>query len=644
MSQSLDTTTLQKYLPQLRSMLEEFSKTERVDTAVYRSIVNKYPRDGKFIYAKHYLVAAYRHLLHQGDDLVLNHPDLLSKIQMKPMRTQSGVTPVTVLTKPYPCPGQCIFCPSDVRMPKSYMSDEPGAQRAERNKFDPYLQTYRRIQALHEIGHSVDKIEIIILGGTWSFYPESYQIWFIKRIFDALNEFGVVPDQTSELEKSIPEYFIPPHFGKNFLSKVQNPDTFKQIPDYKVNHLENDKTWIEGVKAENDWLQNAEAITRLAKSPYNQVVTKIIKNTRGQLHEEYEKANWQELEQAHKINETALCRSVGLVIETRPDHISPEEVLRIRRLGCTKVQIGFQSTDDEVLKLNQRGHDNLATITAIKLLRLGGFKIHGHWMANLYGSNPELDITGYKKMFNDDGYKPDELKIYPCSLIETAELVHYFEAGKWQPYNQEELTRVVAEAIGSTPEYCRLTRIIRDIPSTDIMVGNKLTNFREFAEKYMDDKGIIKSDIRSREVKHLQVKRSELTLDRLEYKTTIGTEIFLQFITKDRQIAGFLRLSLPNVDDLKTKVKPFTHPFSDELDHSSMIREVHIYGKTVDIGDKESGKAQHVGLGTELISEAVKISKELGYKQINVISAIGTRGYYRKKGFSDGSLYQFIKL
>ncbi len=644
MSQGLDTETIEKYLPQLKQMLEEFTKTDKVNTAVYRSIVNKYPRDGKFIFAKHYLVAAYRHLLHQGDELVLNHPDLLAKIQMKPMRTQSGVTPVTVLTKPYPCPGQCIFCPSDVRMPKSYMSDEPGAQRAERNKFDPYLQTYRRIQALHEIGHSVDKIEIIILGGTWSFYPESYQIWFIKRIFDALNDFGVTEDQTDVIEKTIPQYFIPPHFHKNFLSKVQKPETFNPVDGYQINQLEDDKTWIEGVKAENDWLENAEAITRLSKSPYNQVVTKIIKNTRGKLHEEYEKATWEELETAHKINEDALSRCVGLVIETRPDHISPEEVLRIRRLGCTKVQIGFQSLDDEVLKLNQRGHDNKATQTAIKLLRLGGFKIHGHWMANLYGSNPELDIAGYKQMFEDPGYRPDELKIYPCSLIETAELVHYFESGKWKPYNQEELTMVLAEAIGNTPEYNRLTRIIRDIPSTDIMVGNKLTNFREIAEKYMDDRGLVKSDIRSREVKAMIVSRSELNLDKVVYTTTIGTEIFLQFITKDRQIAGFLRLSLPGIFDLSEKAIDYKHQFCSELDNSSMIREVHVYGKTVDIGDQDTGKAQHVGLGTELINEAVKISIEMGYQKINVISAIGTRGYYRKKGFSDGVLYQYIQL
>jgi elongator complex protein 3 len=524
------------------------------------------------------------------------------------------------------------------------MSDEPGAQRAERNKFDPYLQTYRRIQALHEIGHSVDKIEIIILGGTWSFYPESYQIWFIKRIFEALNDFGSTADTTAELETTIPQYFIPPHFHKNFLSKVGDPSTFNQISDYQANQLEDDKTWIEGVKAENNWLENAEAITKLSKSPYNQVVTKIIKHTRGKLHEDYEKATWQELETVHKINEDAISRCIGLVIETRPDHISAKEVIRIRRLGCTKVQIGFQSLDDEVLKLNQRGHDNQATQTAIKLLRLGGFKIHGHWMANLYGSNPQLDVEGYKEMFTNPSYRPDELKIYPCSLIETAELVHYFEAGKWKPYNREELTMVVSEAIGLTPEYCRLTRIIRDIPSTDIMVGNKLTNFREIAEKYMDSKGIIKSDIRSREVKHLKVSRQELSLDKIIYTTPVGLEIFLQFITNERQIAGFLRLSLPNLFTMQDRAELFEHLFCSELDNSSMIREVHVYGKAVDIGDQESGKAQHVGLGTELIQEAVKISTSRGYQKINVISAIGTRGYYRKKGFSDGQLYQYMDL
>ena len=111
-----------------------------------------------------------------------------------------------MLTKPYPCPGKCVFCPNDVRMPKSYLKDEPGAQRAAANRFDPYLQTWNRLQAFRAIGHPTDKIELIVLGGTWSFYPEPYQIWFAKRCFDALNDFGAGRDGRAGVEPSAPEF------------------------------------------------------------------------------------------------------------------------------------------------------------------------------------------------------------------------------------------------------------------------------------------------------------------------------------------------------------------------------------------------------------------------------------------------------
>jgi len=141
------------------------------------------------LFTKHELVFAYRKLV-GTHGLLHQQPRIMKWLRKKPIRTSSGVTPVTVLTKPFPCPGKCIFCPSDIRMPKSYLADEPGAQRAERNYFDPYLQTYNRLKALDEIGHNVDKVELIILGGTWSYYPEPYQIWFIKECFRALNEYG----------------------------------------------------------------------------------------------------------------------------------------------------------------------------------------------------------------------------------------------------------------------------------------------------------------------------------------------------------------------------------------------------------------------------------------------------------------------
>ncbi len=559
---------------------------------------------GTKVFSRDELIRAYRAFAASGD-LPAYDPAVLERLRMKPVRTSSGVTPVTVLTKPFPCPGECIFCPNDVRMPKSYLSDEPGAQRAEQNSFDPYLQTMSRLTAYYNTGHPTDKIEVIILGGTWSFYPETYQIWFVKRIFDALHDFGAGVNRSAEVLAALRE-----------VSQL--------VPERNTVNVQ-----ISG-----------EAMTR----SYNQVVQQLYSGEMRRSRELVEHvasvierspvdefATWDELAAAHQFNETAACRCVGLVIETRPDHISAEEVLRVRRLGCTKVQIGFQSLNDEVLRLNRRGHTVAATRRAVRLLRQAGFKLHAHWMPNLYGSSPEKDVEDYAKLFADADFRPDELKIYPCSLIESAELMLNFRDGSWRPYTRDELLGVLTECFRLTPEYCRLTRVIRDIPGTDIVEGNRSTNFRQIVEEELARRGERSRDIRAREVRFHSVAPDDLRLDELAYASSSGEEIFLQFInaTEDRTIAGFLRLSLPT-----------DAPITDELTGAALIREVHVYGQSVEIGEAAEGRAQHAGLGTRLIERAAEIARERGYARLAVISAVGTRGYYRKRGFVDGALYQ----
>jgi elongator complex protein 3 len=387
----------------------------------------------------------------------------------------------------------------------------------------------------------------------------------------------------------------------------------------------------------------------MMQQSYNQVVQAIYKDemTRSyqvaqdvanglrERSEVHEFATWDELEVVHRRNETAACRSVGLVIETRPDHISETEVLRIRRLGCTKVQIGFQSLNDDVLRANKRGHTVAATRRAVKLLRRAGFKIHAHWMPNLYGSTPELDRLDYERLFNDPDFRPDELKIYPCSLIESAELMQRYEDGTWHPYSHEELLALLVECFRLTPEYCRLTRVIRDIPGTDIVDGNKATNFRQLVEQALSRQGERSADIRAREIRHRQVTLDDLHLDTVAYQSSCSDEIFLQYITEEREIVGFLRLSLPSGDE---------PPLTDELQDAAIIREVHVYGQAVNIGDSTPGRAQHLGLGTRLIEQAVGLAAARGYRHLAVISAIGTRDYYRKRGFEDGRFYQVRAL
>lgn len=542
------------------------------------------------------------------------NPKLVEKILLKPVRTISGVAPVTVLTKPYPCPGKCIFCPNDLRMPKSYLASEPGAQRAEKNYFDPYLQTTNRLEALFAMGHQIDKVELIILGGTWTAYPETYQIWFVKECFRAMNDFQTKNDTAKIIKKY-------QNFQKKFkkTEKKWQTKTFLST-DAKENQTNFAKLQIAG-----------ENISQT----YNQLVSKYYlapENALGVL--DYQKATWSELEKEQFKNETALSRSVGLVIETRPDEITLKSVKNIRRLGATKVQLGIQSLDDEILRKNKRGHGVKAIRKAFALLRQAGFKLHIHFMANLYGGSVAKDKKDFKKLFSDLDFKPDELKIYPCSLIETAELMSYYKKGLWQPYTHEQLLEITAFTLTHTPAYCRITRMIRDIPSQEIVVGNTKSNFRQIAESYVNKTKQKMQDIRSREIRSTVFDPKEVKLKITNYKTSISQEKFLQFVYGDK-ILAFLRLSLPIIK--KNNV-------IEELNDVAMIREIHVYGRSLSIGQRGEEKAQHFGFGKKLILKAVALSKKAGYKKLAVISAIGTKEYYRKRGFSDGKLYQFLEL
>jgi len=504
-----------------------------------QKILKQHPKDGRGLYRHDELVSSYQELTRDGT--LEESKKIEERIKMKPMRTQSGVATITVLMKPYPCPGQCVFCPNEPNMPKSYISSEPGAQRALAHNFDPYDQTRYRIEALQNIGHNTDKIELIVLGGTCSTYPLKYQIWFVKRCFDAINSFD---------------------------------------GSYKVDDID-----------EQD-------------------------------------IDWKDLEKAQKFNETAKCRNVGLVFETRPDYITEEEVIRFRKLGATKIQIGIQSLDNGVLKLNKRGHTIKETKKAFQLLRLAGFKIHAHIMPNLYCSNLKKDIRDYKKLWTRD-YYPDELKIYPTSIIENTELDKLYREGKFKPYTKNQLLEYFVNTLPTTPRFVRLTRIIRDIPSNEIVAGNKATNFRQIANKEIDRLGLKIEDIRSREIRDEQIGWDDIEEEIVKYKTSVSTEFFISYRTKDTdRICGFLRLSLPK-----------KRTFIKELENSSIIREVHVYGSLVNIGDGSSGEAQHLGLGKELIKRAERISMENGFSIISVISAIGTRKYYKMREFKDGDLY-----
>jgi elongator complex protein 3 len=571
---------------ELRNIIGEIEACVEVDRVEINRILRKYPKGGREYFSNSEIIQGYQYLA-RTNGWSHGTTRFIEKMKMKPVRTLSGVTPVTVLTKPFPCPGQCIFCPNDVRMPKSYLSREPGAQRAAQHAFDPYEQTYSRLSALCRMGHPLEKIELIVLGGTWSFYPEGYQYWFIRRCFEAMNDF----DRGELLMEPKP---------------------------HRVSYLE-----LEG-RIDGGFESN----------PYNDVVSGFLRSVEhGELVGESEQSSRGELERAQRENETGRHRCVGLSIETRPDYVTETEVERIRRLGATKVQIGIQSLSDDVLTLNKRGHDVATTRRAIRLLRQAGFKIQAHWMPNLYGSTPDRDVADFARLFSDADFRPDELKIYPCSLIESAELMSAYRAGKWRPYTNDELLEVLVACLGAVPGYCRVSRVIRDIPGDDIVDGNKTTNFRGLAEAELVARGGACRDIRSREIRGERVRGEHLRLDETRYRSSVGEETFLQFTDDLGRIAGFLRLALPD--------RP---SFIDEICASAMIREVHVYGAAAGLGERDEEKAQHTGLGQRLVTRAERLAQDAGFASLAVISSVGTREYYRRLGFEDGELYQHKRL
>jgi len=505
----------------------------------YLDAVNAFARQSGRHFSKAELVHGYRQLVTAGKI----EPDrrLEQGLRLKPVRTSSGVAPVTVLTKPYACPGECIFCPTFVSMPKSYVPDEPGSLRALQNEFDPFRQTSSRLHSFRQVGHSTDKVELLILGGTWSAYPRDYQSWFVQRCLDAMN-------------------------GCDSVS----------------------------------------------------------------------------LAEAQRLNENAGQRNVGLVIETRPDWITPDEVQWLRRLGVTKVQLGIQSLDDSILTLNKRGHTVEESRRAVRLLRAAGFKLHLHWMPNLLGATPESDLADFQRLWSDPALRPDELKIYPCSLLDGTELMTHWRAGAYQPYTQEELVELLIRCKAIVPPDCRLNRVIRDIPSNNIVAGNRAVNLRQVVQQEMARRGLACQCIRCQEVRGHAVEPQALTLDMLCHPTDISQEWFLRMRTPAGRLAGFLRLSLP---------RPFggDHPLtpadvSAEIHGAAMIREVHVYGPALVVGADSRGEAQHVGVGSRLIHAARTLAHEHGFDRLAVIAATGTRDYYRRLGFELGDLYMHTDL
>ena len=502
----------------------------------------------------------------------------------KPSRSISGVTPVAIMTYPFPCPhGKCAYCPGGPdsyfgETPQSYTGKEPAARRAARAKYDPYLQVFNRLEQYFALGHTPEKVELIIMGGTFPSFNKEYQDFFIRKSFQAMNDFSSMFYSNNRFDREkFNEFFeLPAKFSKERTRRIQ--EKLRTISALKATSLE----------------------------------------------EEQEK------------NETSNIRIVAMCIETRPDYAREEHISQMLRLGTTRVELGVQSLYDEVLKKVNRGHGVKEVIEATQLLRDSFLKVGYHMMPGMPGSTKEMDINMFKKLFEDENFKPDALKIYPLMVFKGTKVYDWWKEGKYKPLTTEEATEEIIEMKKYVPKYCRIMRVQRDIPTKYSEAGVDITNLRQHIHKIMDKRGLKCNCIRCREPRGRKVDFSSVKMNRIDYKASGGDEIFLSYDdTKNDILLGFLRLRIPN--------KPFRKEITEE---SAGVRELHVYGEAIPIGDKtEDNSMQHRGFGRKLLKEAERIAREeFGKREMLIISGIGVKEYYKKFGYKKKGVYMSKRI
>lgn len=504
---------------------------------------------------------------------------LLRHLQTKPVRVLSGVYPIALMTRPESCPhGVCIFCPGGPGsvfgdVPQSYTGKEPSTMRSMRNLYDPYLTVMNRLEQYIVLGNLPQKVDIIIQGGTFPALDDGYQEDFVKGVFQAMDDF-------SEL------------FFEQGIFQFEKFKAFFDLP---------------GDIHDTERLKNVHAKMHALKSRKNRTL--------------------QELQEYNDMHSNVKC--IGLTIETKPDWGMLEQGNEILKLGCTRVELGIQSVYDEVLKFTHRGHTLADTKRSIQALKDLGFKLNFHYMPGLPLTTKEMDRKGLKELFENPVYRPDMLKIYPCLVMPGTALEKLYTAGKFKPMSTEEAVELVTEFERSVPEYCRIMRVQRDIPTNRVTAGVDRTNLRQYVDAAMEKKKAKCRCIRCREIGRTKA-TGEPGIQVKEYEASGGREFFISVDAGDALI-GFCRLRFPETF-LREEITPTT----------ALVRELHVYGKAEQLGKK--GEVQHRGFGKQLMQKAEDIAKEHGKDKVLVISGVGVRQYFRKIGYASEGSYVGKKL
>lgn len=334
-----------------------------------------------------------------------------------------------------------------------------------------------------------------------------------------------------------------------------------------------------------------------------------------------------DLDEAKKINQTTRLRVIWIAIETRPDWINPEEILKLRYYWVTRVEIWYQTTFDDINGLNKRWHWNKESIYATKLLKDAWIKVVAHMMPNLLGSTPKKDIEALERVFDDSDFRPDELKIYPMVVTKNSELTKIYENWWFIPYDDETLIKLTSKLQTIVPEYVRINRTYRDIPSSEIIAWSHLANLRQIVEEKLENDWIKLVDIRHREIKFWKNDPKKAVLHDYTYEASWWIEHFLTFEDpEDRTIFSLLRFRLPEENKELNQLIP-------EIKDAALIREVHTFWDQLSIWEKWTTFGQHLWFWKRLIAEAEKITKENNYTKIAVIAWVWVRQYYEKRWY-----------
>jgi elongator complex protein 3 len=470
---------------------------------------------------------------------------LLDILKTKPSRTYSGIAVVAVMAKPYPCPknSPCVYCPGGVGSPfgdtpQSYTGHEPAAMRAIQNNFDPRSQVVNRLDQLKALGHITDKVELIVMGGTFPATPIEYQEWFIQKCLDGITD----------------------------------------------------------------------------------------KNTT-------------DLEEAKRLAETSSARNTGITVETRPDYARQEQIDQMLKMGITRVELGVQTTHEDIYRLVNREHSLKDVVTATRLLKDAGLKVVYHMMPGLPGSSFERDIESFKTIFTDPRFRPDMLKIYPTLVVKGTKLYELWKDGKYRPYDTDECVKLLVDVSQMIPRWIRVQRMQRDIPAKLIEAGPKRSDLHNLVQKALITMGKRCPCIRCREVSRvaetlgMEPDLMDVHVKYLLYEGSEGDEQFISCEDVYQDILlGFLRLRVPSENAHRPEIRNVS---------SAIVRELHVYGPAVKIGYSPNRREwQHRGIGSTLLQNAEAIAKDqYDAKKLLVTSAIGVREYYKKLGFSRDGPY-----